>query len=166
MKTLLTLAALYLSVSAAQAQQVVAVKDFLSTQKTAKAVQALNANSGSSISVQSLLFDVHPSIVFQNNQKTVTGNTAAVVLTTDVVSLPKLASMADRPTKVEVLEIVLDSRKDVQSAVVTPAMLDNLSGVKYIYFKSQVPCTAADIQKLVPATLTGITVLYDVQQPS
>ena len=166
MKTLFTLAVVCLSVGATYAQQVFTVKDFLAAQKVQSGAQVMGAGSTSKSSVESLLFDVQPTIVFQKNQKAVSGNTPAVVQSTDATTLSQLATMADRPAKVQVLEIAIDSKKDLQAAIVTQAMLDNLSNVKYIYFKSQVPCTAADIKKLIPATLTGITVLFDVQQPS
>jgi hypothetical protein len=41
-----------------------------------------------------------------------------------------------------------------------------LSSLSFIVFKSDVPCSATDIKKLVPSTLAGVTVLFDVQRPS
>ncbi|MCA0383363.1 MAG: hypothetical protein LCH58_14475 [Bacteroidetes bacterium] len=167
MKTLLTLAAICFTLSTSFAQQVVSVKEFLAAQKTQQGALALGTSSTSSKSaVESMLYDVQPSIVLRNHQKQVTGNTPAIVLSTDAASLSFIATMPDRPAKVAVLEVRIRTKQDLQSAMITSAMLEKISNVQYIIFKSDVPCTATEIKKLVPATLSGITVLYDVQQTS
>lgn len=166
MKTLLTLASICLFTGATFAQQVFNLKDFWAAQKQQNAPQVMGTGTTSKSPLERLLFDVQPSVEFRNNQKRVTGATPAIVLTSDASSLSKITSMPDRPSKVEMLEILIESKKDLETAVITQAMLDKLSALKFIFFKSEVACTAADIKKLIPATLTGITVLFDVQQPS
>lgn len=116
------------------------------------------------ISVKSLIKDLHPSI-YVNNGSVNTYGKPAKVLFVDTPSISKLRDLNLEMSQVELVTVKINKKEDL-STPVDLSFFSNYPSLRVILIKVSFDCSVDMLNNLIKNNKTNFTVLYTVEKPS
>lgn len=123
-----------------------------------------SSSLASTISVKSLIKDLHPSI-YVNNGVVNTYGKPAKVLFIDTQSISKLRDLNIEMGQVELVTVKISKKEDL----INPVDLSSFSiypSIRIILIKVSFDCSVDMLNNLIKNNKTDFTVLYTVEKPS
>ncbi|PKP14839.1 MAG: hypothetical protein CVU07_12825 [Bacteroidetes bacterium HGW-Bacteroidetes-23] len=116
------------------------------------------------ISVKSLIKDLHPSI-YVNNGSVNTYGKPAKVLFVDAKSISKVRDLNLDMSQVELVTIKINKKEEL-STPIDLSIFSNYPTIKVIYLTVSFDCTVDILNNLIKTDKTEYTILYSVEKPS
>jgi hypothetical protein len=118
----------------------------------------------STISVKSLVKDLHPSIYVNNGVVNTYGKPAKVMFV-DTQSISRLRDLNLEMSQVELVTVKINKREDLLNPI-DLSLFSSYPSIKTILIKVSFDCSIDQINNLIKNSKTDHTILYSVEKPS